>query len=297
MSNLESRRSLILIATYAAVIVSCILVATKIVAWRLSGSLSLQASLIDSLLDSMSSIVNFFIIRQAVKPADAEHRFGHGKAEALAGMGEAIFIAASALWLTIEAVHRLFFPVKLIKPTFLGNSLMLSAIVLTFILVLFQHIVVKRTKSVAIAADALHYRGDLLITIGVFVSLNGAAYFDWGQFDVFVAIFIAGYILVSSWKIGVHALHILMDRELPNAIREEISAIALGHSRVQGIHDLRTRSSGQSEFIQMHLELEGSLSLIEAHEITQEVAEALYRKFPDAEVIIHQDPIHYPNAE
>ena len=286
-----TNHKLIVAATYAAVGISCILVCTKIVAWRLSGSLSLQGSLIDSLLDSISSIVNFFIVRQALKPPDKEHRFGHGKAEALAGMGESIFIAASALWLIIEAIHRLIAPERLLTPTFWSNFLMLSAIALTFVLVVFQHLVVKRTRSVAIAADALHYKGDLLMTIGVFISLNGAAYFGCGQLDVFVAIFIAGYLLVSSWKIGMSSLHILMDRELPDAVREQISFIATNHKEVLGMHDLRTRSSGQFEFIQMHLELEGSLSLTKAHAITQEVADELHKKFPQAEVIIHQDPL------
>lgn len=277
-------------ATYAAVGVGTVLILTKFFAWMRTDSLSLQASLIDSLLDMVSSVINLFIVRQALKPADAEHRFGHGKAEALGGLAQSAFIAGSAVWLIIDAFHRLISPHTLQEST-TGSIVMMIAIILTLLLVLYQRHVIKQTRSLAISSDSLHYLGDLYTNVGVLISLNVSAFFGWTRLDSLVGAGIAGYILYTSWSIGRRSLDVLMDRELPNESRLQIMEIALSDSRVLGIHDLRTRSAGSQDFIQMHLDMDETLSLLEAHEVANDVEVALQAAFPHAEIIIHQDPI------
>lgn len=276
-------------ATYVAPTVACILILAKFFAWLKTDSMSLQASLIDSLLDLAASLVNFFVIRQALKPADEQHRFGHGKAEALGGLGQSTFIAGSALWLLIDVAHRLIAPHPLSDPE-TGTVVMIFASILTLGLVLFQKYVVKQTRSMAIAADSLHYQSDLLTNIGVLVSLNLSVYMNWNWLDVLVGASIAGYILYTSWHIGARSLDVLMDRELPDSDREKIIKLALDHPHVLGVHDLRTRSAGLQEFIQMHLDLDDKISFVLAHEISETVEGTIQRAFPHAEVIIHQDP-------
>ena len=285
---------LITSATYGAVGVAAILIAAKFFAWMRTDSLSLQASLIDSLLDMVASIINLLVVRQALKPADKEHRFGHGKAEALGGLGQSAFIAGSAVWLLIDVTHRLINPLP-IQGAQIGSFVMIIASILTLLLVLYQRYVIKRTRSLAIAADSLHYLGDFYTNIGVLVSLNVSVLLGWTHLDSLVGAGIAAYILHSSWKISQRSLDVLMDRELPDAARLQITKIALSHPRVWGVHDLRTRSAGVQDFIQMHLDMDEKLSLLEAHDIANDVELAVQDAFPHAEVIIHQDPI--PNQE
>jgi ferrous-iron efflux pump FieF len=286
---------LITTATYGAVIVAAILIAAKFFAWMRTDSLSLQASLIDSLLDIAASIINLFVVRAALKPPDAEHRFGHGKAEALAGLGQSAFIAGSAVWLIIDALHRLIHPHAL-QESDTGSFVMVIAIILTLLLVCYQRYVVKQTRSLAISADSLHYLGDLYTNIGVLISLNVSIFLGWARLDSIVGTAIAAYILYTSWTIGQRSLDVLMDRELPIEDRQKITEIALQHSQVWGVHDLRTRSAGLQDFIQMHLDMDEKLSLLEAHDVANDVEIALQAAFPHAEIIIHQDPLPHPGA-
>ncbi len=207
---------LMTLATYGAVGIAAILIGAKFFAWMQTDSLSLQASLIDSLLDIVASVINLFVVRHALKPADKEHSFGHGKIEALGGLGQSTFIAGSAVWLMIEASHRLIHPHPL-QETFIGTIVMVFAIVLTFGLVVFQRYVIKKTRSLAISADSLHYLSDLFTNIGVLISLNLSIYLGWLYLDVLVGMGIAVYILYTSWEIGRRSLDVLMDRELADA--------------------------------------------------------------------------------
>jgi ferrous-iron efflux pump FieF len=291
----KEHRWLVTMATYGAVSIAAILIAAKFFAWMQTDSLSLQASLIDSLLDIAASIINLLVVRAALKPPDAEHRFGHGKAEALAGLGQSAFIAGSAVWLIIDAMHRLVHPHPLHESD-IGSFVMILAIILTLLLVMFQRYVIKRTRSLAISADSLHYLGDLYTNIGVLLSLNVSVLFGWTRLDSIVGAIIAGYILYTSWSIGRRSLDVLMDRELPDEARQKITEIALNHSRVWGVHDLRTRSAGLQDFIQMHLDMDENLSLLEAHDVANDVEIALQKEFPHAEIIIHQDPLPHPGA-
>jgi ferrous-iron efflux pump FieF len=285
-----SEASLVKLATCGAIAVASTLVISKTYAWYLTGSLSIQASLIDSLLDTFASLLNFVSIYHALRPADNEHRFGHGKAEALASLGQSIFIAFSSLWLLKEVIGRLYHPEPLVFSS-VAVTVMIGAIVLTLLLVLGQRYVIKRTQSLAVTTDSLHYQTDLLSNLGVLLSFYLSSYFNISYFDTGVGALISIYLLHSTWIIAKKACDILMDRELPNDVREKIMKIAQSHSKVIGIHDLRTRSSGQSEFIQMHLDLDRNMSLHQAHSIADEIAEEINKVYPKAEVIIHQDPI------
>jgi ferrous-iron efflux pump FieF len=288
-SQPEEIARLMRLATYASISVALTLILAKLVAWGISDSLSLLATLIDSTLDALASLINLLAVRHALTPADRQHRFGHGKAEALAGLGQATFISGSAAFLMLEAVHRFLHPVPL-QSFGVGIAVMVFSIVATLGLLAFQRRVIKQTGSVAISADALHYRTDLLVNGSVIVALLLSS-IGWVGFDPLFAIGIALYILYSAWEIVREAFDHLMDRELPEAEREQIKAIARAHRKVRGIHDLRSRRSGMATFIQLHLELDDELSLLAAHEISDEVEERLQEAYPAAEIIIHIDPV------
>lgn len=280
-------------AAVASVGVALLLIAAKAVAYFATGSVSLLSTLVDSLLDLAASLINLIAIRHAVTPADREHRFGHGKAEPLAGLGQSAFVAGSAVFLLIEAGNRLLAPSP-VNNEAVGIVVMLVSIAVTLALVLFQRWVIRRTKSVAIGADALHYKSDLLVNTGVIVSLLVTTRLGWPLADPLFAIAVALYILVSAWGIFSSSFNLLMDRELPEADRKRIRAIAKSHPSVIDIHDLRTRSSGTQQFIQFHLEVDGNLTLIVAHAIADSVMRAVELEYPDAEVLIHEDPHGVP---
>ncbi len=280
---------LIRLAARASVAVASLLIAAKLVAWTLTDSVGLLSTLIDSLLDVGASLVNLIAIRHALTPADEEHRFGHGKAEALAGLGQAAFVAGSAAFLLVQAGERLFRPRDLANID-IGIAVMVFSIVVTLGLVIFQKYVARRTKSLAIGADSLHYETDVLANAGVIVSLVLISQFGWVVADPLVAIAIVAYIIWGAWSIGARALHILMDRELPDADRDKIKAIAKSDPAVRGVHDLKTRSSGSHVFIQLHLELDGNMTLHDVHVISENVMKRIMAVYPNAEVIVHEDP-------
>jgi ferrous-iron efflux pump FieF len=277
------------LATHAALGVALVLVAAKTMAWILTDSVSLLASLIDSTLDALASLVNLVAVRHATTPADKEHRFGHGKAEALAGLGQSAFITGSACFLTLEAGRRLLDPVP-VENTGPGMAVMVLSLVATFALLSFQRHVIRRTDSTAIKADALHYRTDFLLNGSVILAL-WLATSGWPGFDAVFAIGIALYILYSAWAIIRQSLDELMDRELPNSERASIARIATSHPWVRGMHDLRSRRSGIDTFLQLHLEVDDNLTLLQAHTVSDEVEAELQQAYPGAEIIIHVDPM------
>ncbi len=286
-SPAESAR-LMRLATYASFSVAITLVLAKTFAWAATDSVVLLATLIDSTLDAVASLVTLFAVRQAVAPPDKEHRFGHGKAEALAGLGQSAFIAGSAGFLLLESGRRLLHPVPMES---YGPSLIVMgfSIALTLALMLFQRHVIRKTNSTAIKADALHYRTDFMVNGSVIVALL-LAIEGWPGFDALFAIGIAIYILYSSWEIVRQSLDDLMDRELPDEERDAIKRIALANADVRDLHDLRSRRSGIATFIQLHLEVDDKLSILQAHKISDEVERALQQAYPNAEIIIHVDP-------
>jgi ferrous-iron efflux pump FieF len=276
-------------ATGFAVAVASAMVAAKLAAWIVTDSVSLLSSLLDSLLDAAASMLNFIAVRQAVTPADREHRFGHGKAEPLAGLGQAAFIGGSAVFLFIEAIHHLAEP-QPISNSLVGIVVLAGAIVLTWALVLYQRFVIRRTGSLVVSADELHYRSDIILNLSVILSLVISVNLRWPYTDPLFGIAIGLWILFGAWRVAQKALVQLMDRELPDADRARIRALALGHPAVSAVHDLRTRAAGPTAFIQVHVEMDGNLTLAEAHRISDEVEAQVMAAFPRAEVIIHQDP-------
>lgn len=275
-------------ATYASVLTALVLIAVKLLAWLWTGSVSMLASLVDSLMDSIASAINLVAVRYSLVPADAEHRFGHGKAEPLAGLAQAGFVCGSSVFLLFHAIDRLRFP-RPIHDIGVGVAVMVVSIVLTAGLLALQRSVVRRTESTAIRADALHYATDLLTNLAVIAGLLLAS-LGWGWADSVFAIAIAGYIFYSAIRIGFEAFQQLMDRELSAEIHEEILSIARGNPNVVGVHDLRTRRSGRLRFVQLHLELDDDLPLSRAHAVADQVEERILALLPHAEIIIHQDP-------
>lgn len=276
-------------ATYAAVVVALLLVGCKGVAFWLTGSIAMLGTLIDSLLDGSASLLNLVAVRHALTPADHEHRFGHGKAEALAGLGQSIFIFGSAGYITFEAIMRILNPAPVSNST-VGIVVTVFAIALTLVLVAYQRRVVAQTNSLAIEADSIHYRGDLFMNVSVILALGLSGLFGIYWADPIFGLVIAGMIAWSAAQIAMNSYNQLMDHELSDAEREQIKAIALEHSDVINIHDLRTRAAGVNTFIQFHLELDPSMTLMKAHHISDDVEADIMAIFPGAEVIIHQDP-------
>lgn len=277
-------------ATYASVATAVTLIVVKLAAWGLTGSMALLSTLIDSTLDAAASLVNLWAVRHALIPADEEHRFGHGKAEPLAGLGQAAFILGSGALLLAQAVPRLQHPVAVTHAD-VGMAVMAISILATIVLVRFQKHVLGQVKSVAISADSLHYTGDVLMNGAVIVSLGLGWAFGWNWADPAFAMAIALFLMWSAWRIALSSLDMLMDRELPQEDRLRIEQIALAQPQVRGMHDLRTRLSGQQGFIQLHLALDDALPLVEAHAIADRVEKAIKTAFPNYDVLIHQDPV------
>ncbi len=278
-------QKLIRLATYASVTAAAILITAKIFGYWMTHSVSLQASLIDSLLDAAASLINMIAVAHALRPADKEHRFGHGKAESLAGLAQSIFIGGSSAWLLHEIYNRLQEPAP-IHETSMGIGIMTFSIVLTMGLITFQKHVVDKTGSIAITADRLHYKSDLLINATVIISLLGAQYLHIQWLDPLFGLLIGGYILWTAWTIICHAFNVLMDAELSDEERDRIKDILHSHPKVRGFDHLRTRTSGLETFIEMHLSLESSISFQEADEIASDIEKNIMEAFPHSQVMI-----------
>ena len=276
-------------ATYAALAVAVVLIAAKFVAWLGTGSVALLSSLVDSLVDAAASLVNFFAVRHASAPADREHRFGHGKAEALAALGQAAFLVGSALLLMAEAVRRLIHPAP-VEHADAGIAVMVFSSIVAAGLVTYQRYVVRRTGSIAIGADELHYRSDIILNLSVIATLLLSQALALPILDPLFGAAIGIWIIYGALRIVRLSLTQLMDRELPDPERARIRAIAEAHPDVAAVHDIRTRISGPTTFIQLHLEMDGGLNLVEAHRISDAVEAQLREAFPNAEVLIHEDP-------
>jgi len=285
----EESARLLRLATRLSVPTATVLIAAKGYAWWQTDSVAVLASLVDSLMDAGASLLNLFAVRYALAPADASHRWGHGKAEAIAGLGQGLFIVASGLFLVNEAVQRLLNPEPL-SAFPVGVAVMVLTIVLTAGLVAAQSYVIRRTRSPAIRADSLHYRADLLTNAAVLLALV-LAQFGWMGVDPLFALAVAAYTLKAAWDIMADAVSELLDQELPASKREQIIGIATGHSQVRGVHDLRTRSAGRVDFIELHLELDDHMPLIVAHEVSDAVEGAIMAAIPQADVMIHLDPV------
>lgn len=277
------------LATYASVSVAVVLISIKAWGYWQTQSMAILASLVDSLLDASASIANLLAVRFALAPADASHRFGHGKAEAIAGLAQGALIIGSAVFLVVESVGRLLDP-RPLQAFETGLGVMLFTLLLTGMLVLFQSWVVARTQSAAIRADSLHYRTDLLTNLAVVGALL-LSQLGWLGVDPVFALLVAAYTVYAAWQIMGDSADELLDRELPEDQRQQVLAAVSQHVQVRGVHDMRTRRSGRVDFVELHIELDDHLPLTQAHTISDEVEALITAAMPNADVMIHQDPV------
>lgn len=281
-----SHESLTRSASIAAIFVAIILIITKSFIWITTKSISVQASLFDSLLDGLTSLINFIAIIHALKPPDACHRWGHGKAEALASFAQSLFIAGSAIWLLYNVTQNISQPAPIVD-TGLGIYLMIFIIICTGMLIAWQQYVIKKTGSLVIQTDRLHYETDLLANLGVLVSLILSVKFKLIYLDLIVGLIIVTYILISTWDIFIESANILMDRELSDEIREDILHIARKNMDIKKIIELRTRSSGKKHFVQLALEFDKNITVSEYQDIIKSINQEIQQKIENTEVIIH----------
>jgi len=275
--------------TLMSVATAAILVAIKGAAWLASGSTALLASLADSALDLAASLTTFFAVRYAATPPDAEHRFGHGKAEAFASLMQAGLVFASAALIAREAIVDLLNPHPL-RAEGWAVAVMLVSTALTFLLVTAQSRVLRRTASVAVSGDRAHYLADLGSNVIALVGIAGSAALGVNGLDAGAAILIAALLLWGAVGVFREASGQLMDRELPEEARAKILKLVTQDSRLTDVHQLRTRASGPYVHIQMHVDLDPGLTLEDAHQIVVEAEKRILAAFPTADIIIHPDP-------
>ena len=285
---LSSRERWLRQATWASVSTAVGLLLLKTFAYFATNSVAVLASLADSLLDFMASSVNFWAVRVSFRPADREHSFGHGKAEALAGLGQSLFIAGSGLWLLYESFTRLLSP-KPVTQLGWGMVVMGIAVVATLALLAFLDRAIRATDSSAIKADALHYRTDVLSNLAAFAAL-GLGFLGIVWADGLFGLAIAAFVLKSALSIARESVDLLMDAQLPAAVQAKIFHAVREVPGILGAHDLRTRRSGATTFVQVHVEAPDELSLLEAHELSDKAEAAIVNIVPVAEVLIHVDP-------
>ncbi|WP_417485622.1 cation diffusion facilitator family transporter [Maricaulis sp.] len=276
-------------ATAASVVVALILTLTKAGVWWMSGSVALLASMADSLLDLTASLAVYLSVRYAAEPADAEHRFGHGKAEAFAGILQAIFVAVSAALLMREGVEHLINPVE-VRAGGWAFAVMLLSIAMTIGLVIIQTRAVTATGSIAVEGDRAHYFSDLGANVVVIIGIAGSTLLGLLWLDAAAALAVSLWLFWTAWTVARSAGDQLMDRELPDEARDLICALASDDPRIINVHELRTRAAGPLVHIQFHVSLEPDLTLREAHTILIDCERRLHDTFPAADILIHADP-------
>lgn len=275
--------------TLASTCVALLLVLLKAAAWAASGSVALLASAADSGLDLLASLMTFFAVRYAAAPPDAEHRFGHGKAEAFASLMQAGLVFASAALVGREAIGSLLHP-QGVRQEGLAVAVMLISTVLTAALIAGQGYVLRRTSSVAVAGDRAHYATDLASNAVALLGIGAAAWLGWSHLDGLAALVVAGLLLWGAVGVFREAANQLMDRELPLAERDRIVALVTADPGLTDVHQLRTRASGPYVHMQMHVDLEPNLSLEQAHAAVVAAEKRILAEFPSADIIIHPDP-------
>ncbi|MEA3046598.1 MAG: ferrous-iron efflux pump FieF [Sphingomonadales bacterium] len=285
----EHRGALTTRAALASVAMALFLLVLKIYAALATGSVAMLGSLADTGLDLIASLVTLFAVRVAAMPADREHRFGHGKAEALAAMAQVVLISISAIGIGWQAVDRLVNGEATANAEY-GVAVSVVAILATLALVAYQRSVIRRTGSVAIRTDAVHYQSDLLLNLSVIVALVLDQYFGFTGADPIFGLAIALWLIWGAWRASSHALDQLMDREWPEEKRMRFLAVASSRPEAKGIHDLRTRSSGSHDFAQFHIWVDPGMTVAAAHDVVEAIEADLEAEFPGCEVLIHLDP-------
>jgi len=290
------RASLTARAALASIGMALFLIVLKTWAAIHTSSMAMLGSLADSSLDLLASLVVLAGVRVAAQPADTNHRFGHGKAEALAALVQVILISLSALFIGYRSVERLISGART-QDAELGIGVSLVAIVFTLALITYQRHVVKRTGSVAISTDRLHYASDLMLNGSVIVALALDQFAGLTGADAVFGLLIAFWLLYGAWTSSSHALDQLMDREWPEDLRQRFLEAAMEYPELAGLHDLRTRTSGTHHFAQFHVWVPGEWTISEAHDRLDRVEEELQKRFPATEILMHVDPEGHTDRE
>jgi ferrous-iron efflux pump FieF len=283
-------------AAMASVTMALFLVALKSWASWATGSVAMLGSLADTILDVVASVITFLGVRWAAMPADAEHRFGHGKAEALAALIQVILITVSALGIAWRAIDRMGSGERTADLE-LGVAVSIVAMAATFGLLAYQRYVIRRTDSVAIHTDHVHYQSDLLLNLGVIAALGLDQLLGWKNADPVFGLGIAAWLLYNAWSAASQSVDQLMDREWPEAERDAFLAATQEYPELAGLHDLRTRHSGSHRFVQFHVWVPPEWSVKQAHDSLERVEHALCDRFPATEIIIHLDPEGHTDRE
>ncbi len=290
MSEEAARRAdLTKSAAFASIAVAVFLVGLKLWASIQTGSTAMLGSLADSALDMVASIATLIGVWIAAQPADENHRFGHGKAESLSAMFQVMLIALSAAAIAFRAVVRLAEGGRTSSAAE-GIGVSVIAIIATLGLLVWQRHVIKRTGSVAISADHVHYQSDLLLNLAVIAALALDQFAGFAKADPLFGLAIAAWLLWGAWRAASEAVDNLMDREWPEEKRLRFVELAAKHPELSNLHDLRTRTSGTQDFVQFHVDLPGSMTVDEAHDIIERVEDDLGSHFPNMELLIHIDP-------
>ena len=276
-------------AALASVAMACGLIALKSYAAWTTGSVAMLGSLADSGLDLLASLVTLYGVRLAATPADHDHRFGHGKAEALAALFQVMLITASAVGIAWRAILALGSDTPTSDAGF-GIGVSAVAILATLVLLAYQRSVIRKTGSVAIMADNVHYQSDVLLNGSVIVALALDQFLGWHRADPLFGIVIAAWLAWGAFQASTHAIDMLMDKEWPEAQRDAFLDVAARHPELRGIHDFRTRRSGAHDFAQFHMYVDPEMSVRQAHDVVEAVENALRAAFPKVEVLTHLDP-------
>lgn len=287
---LEEHGSLTRKAALASVSVAFTLLILKGMAQWQTGSIAMLGSLADTGLDLVASVVTLFGVRWAAMPADHEHRFGHGKAEALASLFQVTLIGMAAIGLAGESVHRLIIGGHATQAPEAGIFVSVVAIVLSFGLVLYQKRIIAQTQSLAISTDNLHYQSDFFLNLSVIVALVLDQYLGIGGADLLFGFGIALWLGLGAWRSAINAVDHLMDKEWSLEERQHFLDVASRHPDLRGIHDMRTRKSGTQRFVQFHLSVDPGMTVKQAHVVMDEIEAALKKDFPDVDILIHPDP-------
>ena len=292
----EYRAKLTTRAALASIAMAIFLVILKSYAAWATGSVAMLGSLADTALDLIASIVTLVGVRFAAMPADDDHRFGHGKAEALAALAQVVLISISAIAIAWRAIDRLGDNAQT-QGLELGMGVSMIAIGLTFALLAYQRYVIKRTGSVAIETDHVHYQSDLLLNLSVIIALVLDQLVGWRMADPLFGIVIALWLFYGAWRAASRSIDQLMDKEWPAAKRVAFLAAAAEHPELAGLHDCRTRTSGAHDFVQFHVWVPGTWTVEDAHQRMDTVEEALQARFPGTEILIHLDPEGHTDRE
>ena len=287
--NSKSTNTLILRSVYFSILTATTITIAKIVAWFFTDSSAVIASLIDSALDLAASLIILIAVKYAVQPPDSEHRFGHGKAEDIAVAAQSAFFVLSGLFVMVLAIRRIILQ-QYITHTGVGIAIMLFSIGVTILLLIYQSYVAKKTQSHIVKADRFHYCIDLFSSMSVILSLYLSELLHSKVIDPIIAILLSIYMLHGATKLAKRSISNLMDEEFEEKERKVLHQIIRSHKEIKGFHDLKTRYAGRTPIIQFHIELDGNMTLHRSHKIAENVTRRVRKAFPDADIIIHQDP-------